>query len=97
MELDPNKAYLVKVNGEIREIKPKNGSDFALEEAQGYVAGYIEVVYLSQDQIMIVDEEGKFSKESNVFATAICQLHRVLGAYDYIAGDAVVCPSSMLK
>lgn len=96
MELLPDKAYLIKENGEICRIKPGNGSDFILEEVQAYVGGFIEVVRLNDMQIMVVDEEGKFSKGYNVFATAICNLNKAIGRSDYIAGDAVVCPSSML-
>lgn len=97
MELSPNLAYLIKEDGEISPISPNNGTGFALEEAQAYVAGFIEVVRLGKSQIMIVDEEGKFSKGQNVFATAIADLHRAIRTDDYIAGDVVICPSSMLR
>lgn len=97
MKLLPDKAYLIKENGEICQIKPGNGTDFVLEEVQGYVAGLIEVVRLNNRQIMIVDEEGKFNKGHNVFATAIADLNNAIRGNDYIAGDAVICPSAMLR
>ncbi len=97
MELLPDKAYLIRENGDIKPIMPSNGTDFELAEMQGYVAGFIEVVHLSDNQIMVVDEEGKFSKGGNVFATAIADLHKAIRSNDYIAGDAVICPSDMLR
>ncbi len=97
MNIFPDKAYLIKENGEICQITPSNGSDFVLEEAQGYVGGFIEVVRLNEQQIMIVDEEGKFSKVLNVFASAIADSYKAIRCNDYIAGDAVICPSTMLR
>lgn len=97
MELTPTKAYHVDVDGVIVEISPNNGKGFTLEEAQKSVDGYIEVVRLSDTQIMIVNEEGKFTKEYNPFATAIAELHHALLPGDYICGNVLVCPSSMLS
>ena len=38
-------ATLIKADGTIEEIKPKNGTDFQLEELQKYVDGNIECRY----------------------------------------------------
>ena len=96
MKLLPTHAYLITEHDEIKEIMPKNGKEFELEEVQKYVDGYIEIVRLSDNQIMIVNEEGKFSKGYNQIATAVAELHHAIQANDYIAGDAVICPSKML-
>lgn len=97
MELIPEKAYIISESGDVREIKPENGTDFSLEEAQQAVDGYIEVVYLNDKQIMIVNEEGKFTKKCNQVATAIARLNRALFNFDYISGDVILCPSEMLE
>ena len=97
MELLPTNAYLIGENDEITLISPENGEDFELEEAQKYVDGYIEIVHLNEDQIMIVNEEGKFYKGYNQIATGIAELHHSIGPGDYIAGDVIICPSGMLK
>ena len=96
MEFLPTKAYQITVGGDIFEISPKNGKTFELEEAQAHVEGYIEIVHLSKDQIMIVNEEGKFDKEYNAIATGIAELHHALLRGDYICGNVVICPSPML-
>ena len=49
MELQPAKAYLITVGGDINEIFPENGETFELEEAQAHVEGYIEIVHLTKD------------------------------------------------
>lgn len=41
-----------------KEVSPRSGTTYSLEELQGYVEGYIEVVYLNDGRLMIVDEEG---------------------------------------
>lgn len=97
MELALDKAYIISESGDVREIKPENGSDFSLEEAQQAVGGFIEVVYLNDKQIMIVNEEGKFTKKCNQAATAIGRLNRALFNFDYISGDVILCPTEMLK
>lgn len=96
MELQPTKAYQITVGGDIFEISPKNGKTFELEEAQAKVEGSIEIVHLNKDQIMIVNEEGKFTKEYNAIATGIADLHKALWSGDYICGNVVICPSPML-
>lgn len=96
MELLPTNAYLITEKCGVSQINPRNGKDFELDEAQRYVDGYIEVVRLTDDQIMIINEEGKFTKGCNQIATAIAHLHRAICQRDYIAGDVVICPSKML-
>ena len=97
MELIPTKAYHITVDGGIKEIAPKNGSDFSLEEAQSHVDGYIEVVRLTDEQIMIVNEDGKFNKSYNPIASGIADLHNAIAKGDYISGDVVICPTDMLR
>lgn len=96
MTLIPSKSYYITVVGEITEIEPANGRDFDLHEIQSYVEGYIEVVHLNENQIMIVNEYGKTEKQYNPFASAIAQLHNSIGGMDYICGNVVICPSAML-
>ena len=52
------KARLIKEDGRLTEIEPKNGTDFKLKELQDYIGGLIEIVYLPNEFILIVDEEG---------------------------------------
>ena len=93
MELDPKKSYLITVDGSVTEIAPNNGKEFELEEMQKYVEGYIELIYLTNSQIMLVNEEGKFGKKYNCIASGIAELYHALYNGDYICGNAVVCPS----
>lgn len=97
MKLDPDKAYSIDVDGVISEITPVNGKTFELEEAQKLVEGYIEIVYLNGNQIMIVNEEGKLGKSYNCLATGIAEFFKALWDDDYICGNVVICPSSMLS
>lgn len=96
MMLLPTNAYHITEKFGVSQIAPKNGKDFELDEAQRYVDGYIEIVQLTDDQIMIVNEDGKITKGCNLIASAIAHLHRAIGQRDYIAGDVIICPSKML-
>ncbi len=95
MLLEPTKSYRIIVEEQVSEITPKDGRAFALAEVQGYVDGLIEIVRLNNGQIMIVNEEGKFTKKANLIATAIARLSNSIMSYDYICGDVVICPSPM--
>lgn len=89
------KATLLKVTGETVEISPVNGTCFTLEEAQILVNGFVQVVDIFPDKIMIMNEEGKFHFELNVEATRIALMNRSIFPDDYIAGDAIVCDTTM--
>lgn len=95
MKLEPTKAYHITVEGSIEEISPNGGNGFELAEVQKIVEGYVEVVHLNDRQIMIVNEEGKFDKAYNPFATALARLYHALWEGDYICGNVVICPCSM--
>lgn len=83
-------------NGIIKEINPNNGTDFTLGELQTIVGGYVEIVTLPNDQLMVVDEEGKIKqKKINVRATQL--IAATIHNGDIIVGDALVCDSSQIK
>ena len=83
-------ATYSKADGTIKHVEPKNGTDFSLEELQGYVGGYIEIVVLPSGQFLVVNEEGIIhGLPLNVYASAI--------AYQPIVGDVLQCKSSEIK
>lgn len=89
-------AKIYKTNGEIIETEPKNGIDFSLEELQGVVGGYVEIVYLSKELIMVLNEEGKISElPFNELATELYQ--DSISIHDYIVGDVLVCDKKQVK
>lgn len=87
-------ACIVKTDGSITELKPLNGTDFTLEEMQGVVGGYIEVVgTMDESRVMVLNEEGKLKKlPLNSKATAIYP-----NLADIIVGDVLVCKRGMIK
>lgn len=85
-------ATIYKTNGEVLQTTPKNGKDFSLEEMQAIVGGYIEIVYLDNGQLMIVNEEGKINGSPlNDNASML------VGYTDLIMGDVLVCESKQVK
>ena len=89
------KATLLKVTGETVEISPVNGNCFTLNEAQSLVNGYVQVIDICPNKIMIMNEEGKFHFELNVEATRIALMNSAIFPDDYIAGDTIVCDDTM--
>ena len=89
-------AQIIKSNGQIVEAEPKNGKDFKLRELQKIVDGYIEIVWLPNDKIMVVNEDGKLrGLETNVEATRI--YYNAFGYQDIIVGDVLLCDSNQVK
>ena len=52
-------ATLLKTDGTKENVYPKNGKSFDLDELQGFVGGYIELVTLNSRELMFINEEGK--------------------------------------
>lgn len=91
-------AVIIKANGTIQPIKPKNRTDFQWEELKEIVGGYIEVVRLRpSDKIFIVNDEGKLQNlPYNAIATAMYNKY----TYPYrddIVGDVLFCNSSEVR
>ena len=67
--------------------------NLTLEECQEIVGGYVQLVYLSNDDIMVIDEEGKLkNKPVNPQATIQATRDKAIFNNDWIAGDAIIMP-----
>ena len=94
------KARLLKASGDVMEIEPKNGTDFKLDELHKHLnCSLVEVININQDDIMVVDDEGKLKANNviNVNATMLAQENQAITSWDYIAGDAIVCNRKMIR
>lgn len=96
-------ALLIATNGTVGEVKPENGTSFSLEELQGFVGGYIQILnrlkradfnggvffkVRPDTHIMVINEEGKNDDlPFNSIATNIYEY----GDDDPIVGDVVIC------
>lgn len=89
-------AFILGSDGKITATKPKNGTDFSLEELQAIVGGYIEIVTLDEEHLMVVNEEGKLQGlPLNINASAIYLAKTHIK--DSIVGDVLVCNSNMIN
>ena len=89
-------ARLYKINEEVIEVSPKNNRDFTLEELQSFVEGDIEIINLTAEKILIVNEEGKINKLLfNELATELWK--KYYGRTDYIVGNALLCNSDEVR
>jgi hypothetical protein len=88
-----NQAFIYSIGGEIIPILPNNNKYFELSELQSIVEGYIEIVYLKDGRLMIINEEGKLGFTCNQEATKL--FDSVNG--DYISGNVLVTPRNFIK
>lgn len=64
--LDQNKSYLFETDGTIKEIQPKNSSDFTLQECYDLIGCELIETYNIGNKLLICDEEGNLKhKEFN--------------------------------
>lgn len=82
-------AKIIRPDGTEIEVKPKNGTDFSLEELQSIVEGYIEPIYY-EHAVMVVNEEGFMKNlKPNWKATEIAQ--------QIIVGNVLICAYDQIK
>ena len=94
----PGHGILIQVDGNIEAYDTTSADktyDFkAMKDKIG--CQYGELVYLSKEVIMVLDEEGKLTdKEINLFATALFQERFRIN--DAIMGDVVICHTTGIK
>lgn len=96
-------SCVITTNGTIEKISPKNGNMYTLEEMYKYCeTNIVEFVYLPNNRIMIVDEEGalKCNREKNWFATKILSdaTYSLGGILDYfIYGNVMIIKDSEVE
>ena len=91
-------ALIITPNYEVLPIEPENGK-FTLEQLQSIVEGYIEVVHIGKEELMIVNEEGLLrNMEVNDVASTYLNMRKFyLGEKPVttpIVGVALFCESS---
>ncbi|MCM1302198.1 MAG: DUF3846 domain-containing protein [Alistipes senegalensis] len=90
-------AKIIKTDGTSKEVLPTNGTDFTLEEMQAIVDGDIELVYLNDTEIMVVNEEGKIDGLDYNRAATLVFRKNYPDSDDYIVGDVLVCDNEQIR
>ena len=79
-------AHIITTFGKVKDISPKNGETFSLEELRSIVNGHIEIVRLSNEKYLVCNEEGKLlGLPINHLAT------QLLDNEDYVVGNVLIC------
>lgn len=91
-------AKIFNTDGTTRDIEPKNGTDFQLDEMKEIVGGYIELVDLRDGRLLVINEEGKLYKlDVNLAATTMAHAARAIAYCDCIVGNVLLCNSDQVK
>jgi Domain of unknown function (DUF3846) len=86
---------LLLPDGTFENITPANNKNFTLEELQEYVGGYIQLIHLQDNVVMVINEEGKLlDLPRNDKATVLANFHPDFD--DYIMGNVVICKSEQV-
>ena len=91
---DMVKGTVYKSNGKI-EDKSFSKKNITLKEMQEVVGGYIEFLYLKDNLVMVVNEEGKIvGLPYNLNATQLVQENNI---QDIIVGDVLVINRNLIQ
>lgn len=91
---DMVKGTVYKSNGKI-EDKSFSKKNITLKEMQEVVGGYIEFLYLKDNLVMVVNEEGKIvGLPFNARATQLIKENNI---NDIIVGDVLVINQNLIK
>lgn len=91
-------ATLIKIDGTQQEVKPQNNEFFSLSEMQQYVGGLIQIIRFSDEEAMVVNEEGKLmGLEVNEAATNLALDNEAIFFWDCVVGNALICSSNELR
>lgn len=83
-------ATLIKTDGTLIEVTPKNGKDFQCDELQEFVQGHFELVNLEY-KFMVVNEDGlHLGLDVNHVASLITILSKSVRDM-VIVGDVLLC------
>jgi hypothetical protein len=89
-------AIVIKTDGTKDALQPKNNKVFTLEELKSVVGGYIEIVPLTEDYLMVINEEGKLlNLPINVIATRVYRASR--NTDDFIVGNVLICSNKEIE
>jgi hypothetical protein len=90
-------AFILPPVGKTRAYAPANGKSFSLREVQAAVGGFVESLPVSDQYLMILDEDGK-SKDKPLNERATKILHLAGGSpSDYVVGDVLICERGMVE
>lgn len=90
--LNNKSAIQITTSGEITEVKPGNDKIFTLQEFYKHTnCDIVEFVYLPNEKIMVVDEEGRLRQNPkiNILASLIVT-HLNDGRFLPICGDVLI-------
>lgn len=89
-------AVIYRTNGEREQVLPENGTDFKLEQLQKIVGGYIDILGIGCDELMVFNDEGKLmGLPINREATKIYQ--KYFNTDDFIVGDVLICKDDEVR
>jgi len=93
-------AVLITPRGERQEAIPRNGVAFTVRELQDMVDGYIDIVDIDDELVMVFDVDGNekdklFNKKATEILRKAHEGEPDFG--DFVSGNAVVCKNHMIK
>lgn len=89
-------ALLITCDGREEQVAPINGNDYQLRELQGFVNGYIEVLRLDNNTLIVVNEEGAVNgMDLNVNAMRLINARYNINFC--LFGNVLICNDNEIK
>lgn len=88
------KATFVPAVGRAKNVLPKDGKTFSLDELQKFVDGYIEILFIGNKAVVVNDDGWQRNLPVNQVAT---KMYRNNGGASAIVGNVLVCDKNMIE
>ena len=83
-------GMIITIDSDMKVVRPKNGSDFSLDELHSFVGGTIDIISVSARLYMVVNDDGLIlGLPYNPAASFIYKRP--------IVGNVLLCPKHMIK
>jgi len=91
-------AFLVKPDGYVEPVAPRFGAKaFSLDEVQEYVGGYVQLITVNKNLVLLCNEDGG-AQNLPENPEAARTLHKESGLdYGFIVGTVVICHPRMFR
>lgn len=84
-------ATLIAIDGSETDVKPANGESFTLEEMQGSVGGYVQLITLPDGRCLLMDEDGKAKGLAWNLKATLYGRKAGIAPDDYMVGPVLLC------
>lgn len=96
-DVSKNTGIIISTDGRMIPVKTDESRGFQLKELQGIVGGLIDILPYKGDDILVINDNGRYTCEPNPAATIMARQAGVIPEWDFIFGTILFCNTNLVK